>query len=101
MENEIMQKSGINILKEAEKEETKQGAKNNIKRQETPKPDKPAAEYTSSGGHFVSGIEEDLNVAQDEILGNEGAAELDEAELERLAQETFDSTLERRDESLM
>jgi len=32
MENEIMQKSGINILKEAEKGATKEGAKNNIKR---------------------------------------------------------------------
>ena len=34
-----------------------------------------AAEKTSSGGNFVSGVEEDLNVAQDDILVAEEPAD--------------------------
>ncbi len=41
-----------------------------------------------SGGNFVSGVEEDLNVAQ----------EVDPEELEKLMEEKFDQTLKRRDQ---
>ena len=47
-----------------------------------------AAEKTSSGGNFVSGVEEDLNVAVIE----------DSEDLEKLMEEKFDETLERRDD---
>ena len=44
-----------------------------------------AAEKTSSGGNFVSGVEEDLNVAVIE-------------DLEKLMEQKFDETLEVRDD---
>ena len=47
-----------------------------------------AAEKTSSGGNFVSGVEEDLNVAVIE----------DGEDMEKLMEQRFDETLERRDD---
>ena len=46
---------------------------------------------SSSGGNFVSGVEEDLNVAVDEAD--------DAAEMEKLMEEGFDDVLDRRSES--
>ena len=46
---------------------------------------------SSSGGNFVSGVEEDLNIAADEAD--------DAAEMEKLMEEGFDDVLDRRSES--
>ena len=96
MENEIMQKSGISISKNNEMDsQNSERATTMFGTQETPKPEKPQAEYTSSGGQFVSGVEEDLNVAQDDILVGEEPA--DQEELDRLMEDQFAETLERRE----
>ena len=98
MENEIMQKSGISISKNNEMDsQNSERATALFGAKETPKPEKPQAEYTSSGGQFVSGVEEDLNVAQDDILVGEEPA--DQEELERLMEDQFAETLERREPS--
>ena len=47
-----------------------------------------AAEKTSSGGNFVSGVEEDLNVAVVE----------ESEDAEKMMEQAFDETLERRDD---
>ena len=98
MENEIMQKSGISISKNNEMDsQNSERATALFGTKETPKPEKPQAEYTSSGGQFVSGVEEDLNVAQDDILVGEEPA--DQEELDRLMEDQFAETLERREPS--
>ena len=56
MENEIMQKSGIDIVKHAEQP---QPVKPELLRQNTPAP------TSDNAAKFVSGVEEDLNVAVD------------------------------------
>ena len=97
MENEIMQKSGINISKNNEMGKQSSERATTLERQETPLPEKSRAEFTSSGGQFVSGVEEDLDLAQDEIALNDEQA--DQEELERLMEEKFEETLERREPS--
>ena len=62
--------------------------KTELSRKNTPAIKPSEVPVTSSGGNFVSGVEEDLNVAVEE----------DAEELERLMEEKFDQTLERRDD---
>ena len=67
MENEIMQKSGIQISKESESPTKVPGAPQPILRMATPAPEKRTTENNlpaSSAGNFVSGVEEDLNLIQ-------------------------------------
>ena len=76
MENEIIQKSGIDIMKN----NSPSPKKSELSRQNTPAIKPQSVPIGLSGGNFVSGVEEDLNVAVEE----------DADELERLMEEKFD-----------
>ena len=92
LENEIMQKSGINL---ATNSDTKSpGSAQAQSKKETPAPAQVEKReiITPSGGNFVSGTEEDINVEEN--------YEVDEqADLDKLMEEKFDSVLDRRDDN--
>ena len=92
LENEIMQKSGINLA-------TNSDTKNPGSAQAQSKKEAPAPALvekreiiTPSGGNFVSGTEEDINV-EENYEGDE------QADLDKLMEEKFDSVLDRRDDN--
>ena len=78
-----MQKSGISISKESESPSKPVAA---LERQQTPAPSTAA-----SGGNFVSGVEEDLNLIQE---SNE-----DDEQLVKMMEEKFEAAgLEKRED---
>lgn len=88
MENEIMTKSGIEIIKNAGDKKAPAPSSQT--------PEAPKRPEEQSAAKFVSGVEEDLTVEGPVTSAAEQEAK-EVAELDELMQEKFDETLERRE----